>query len=168
MDPHEDFEAMAVRLRRFNRFYMRKIRPLRDAMRGPAMHASYLRVLRELGEAEEGATATWIAEKLNMHPSLVCRILAWYRALRYLKESRHPADGRRKIIELNPSGRAAYERCEKLAAGTAAFMLMLLLPEDRARVLAAMATIEYCLSYARWDDIRPPSISGPELFTPCP
>ena len=158
MDRQQDFKALAAKFRRFNRFYMRQMRPLRDAIRGPAMHASYLRVLREIGESPSGVSATTIAWRLNMAPSLVCRILGWFRALRYLKESRNPDDGRSKIIELSPRGREGFGRLEDRAADTAEFMLKLLQPGDRDRLVAAFATIESILRHARWDDVRPPPL----------
>jgi len=152
----QDIAAMAVTFRRFNRVYMRKLRPLRDVMRGPSMHASYLRVIRELGEAPSGTTATNIAGWLNMDPGLVCRILGWFRAVGYLEESVDPADGRRKIVQLNARGRRSYQDHENRVAQTAEFMLRLVSPGDRAQLIAAMKTIERILRHVRWDDIRPP------------
>lgn len=156
MDRHQDLAAMAAAFRRFNRFYMRQLRPLRDAMRGPGLHASYLRVLRELGESPSGTTATSIALGLSMDSGLVCRILGWFRALGYLTESRDPGDGRRKIVQLSSRGQDNYGRLQARAGDTAEFMLMLLQPADRARLIVALATIETILRGARWDDIRPP------------
>jgi hypothetical protein len=43
---------------------MRKLQPLRDAMKGRSLHPAYLRVLRELGEHLDGASPSWIAETL--------------------------------------------------------------------------------------------------------
>ena len=104
MDRPQDLVAMATAFRRFNRFYMRQLRPLRDAMRGPGLHASHLRVLRKIGESPCGTAVTNIAWTLNMDPSLVCRILKWFRALGYLTECRDPGDGRRKSSSSAPEG----------------------------------------------------------------
>jgi DNA-binding MarR family transcriptional regulator len=154
----QDIAAMARTFRRFNRVYMSKLRPLRDVMRGPSMHVSYLRVIRELGEAPSGTTATNIAGALGMDPGLVCRILGWYRAQRYLQESVDPADRRRKIVSLNALGRRSYKDHEALVKETAEFMLRLVSPGDRAQLIAAMKTIEQILRHVRWHDVRPPPL----------
>lgn len=156
MDRPQDLAAMAAAFRRFNRFYIRQLRPLREAMRGPGLHASYLRVLREIGESPQGTSAARIAGNLNMDSGLVCRILGWFRAVGYLEEFRDPGDGRRKIVQLNARGQDACGRLQARAVDTAEFMLRLLQPADRARLLAAFSTIQTLLRGARWDDIRPP------------
>lgn len=156
MDGHQDLAALATELRRFNRFFVRQMRPLREAMRGPGLHASYLRVLREIGESPCGTTATTIAWKLNMDAGLVCRILGWFRALGYLTESKDPQDGRRKIVYLSSRGCDGYCRLQTRAVDTAELMLRLLQPAERARLFDAFSKIETLLRAARWDDIRPP------------
>jgi DNA-binding MarR family transcriptional regulator len=154
-DPLE-IRKQAAAFRRFNRFYVRKLQPLREAMKGPSLHAAYLRVLRQLGEAPRGGSATWIAWSLNLDPSHVCRILAWFRALGYLEERRDPADGRSRIIALNRRGRDEFEKMEHRAATTAQFMLALVGSAQRRRLIAAMAEIEGILRDVRWDDLAPP------------
>ena len=91
-----------------------------------------------------------------MDAGLVCRILGWFRALGYLAESKDPEDGRRKIVQLSPRGQDHYGRLHARAEDTAEFMLRLLQPADRARLVAAFSTIETLLRVVRWDDIRPP------------
>jgi hypothetical protein len=75
-----DRAEQVATFRRFTRYYMLKLQPLRDAMKGPSMHAAYMRVLRTLGEETEGVTATWIAGHLRMDRAYVRRIQGWYRA----------------------------------------------------------------------------------------
>ena len=132
---------------------MRKLQPLRDAMRGPSRHPAYLRVLRELGERLDGASASWIAETLRLDAGYTCRILAWFRHLGYLDERADPRDGRSKIISLSISGQRAYRRLNQRAQDTAEVLLMLVAPNRRARLLAAMDEIEAILREARWDDV---------------
>ena len=91
-----------------------------------------------------------------MDPGLVCRILGWFRAQRYLAEAKDPEDERTKIVELNPRGQDAFRRLQASAADTAEFMLMQLQPGDRDRLIAAFAAIDSILRAARWEEIRPP------------
>ena len=139
-------------LRRFTRFYLRQIRPLRDVMQGPSMHRSYLRVLRELGEAPGGICRANIAWNLDMDRALVTRITEWYRALGYLEsEERSPRDGRVKLVRLNARGRAAFERMEHQVLERANFMVATLFPPDQQSLLDAMHEIERILRAANWE-----------------
>ena len=146
-----DYREIARRFRSFNRFYMSKLQPLRNVMRGPGMHASYLRVLRELGDSRDGATVANVAWRLNMDASLVCRIVAWFRALGYVEQSRDPEDGRRKIVRLTARGRRDYNDSQDQVTREATFMMMMIQPADLDRLLAAMTTIEKILRDVRWD-----------------
>ena len=132
---------------------MRKLQPLRDAMKGPSMHPAYLRVLRELGESLEGASPSWISETVRLDAGYTCRILAWFRCLGYLDGRANPQDGRSKLFSLNARGRAAYRRLDRQAQETAEVLLMLVAPGKRDRLLAAMDEIEVILREARWDDV---------------
>ena len=143
--------------RRFNRFYMQKLQPLRDAMKGPSLHPNYLRVLRELGEAGDGVTASWIAHHLAIDAGHVCRIIAWYRALGYLHEREHPRDRRSKLLRLNQRGRTAYERKERAVTETAELMVALVPEARRHRFVSAMLEIQSILREARWDGLICPS-----------
>ena len=109
---------------------MRKLQPLRDAMKGRSLHPAYLRVLRELGEHLDGASPSWIAETLRLDAGYTCR-----------------------IISLNARGQAAYRRLDLRAQETAELLLMLIRPVRRDRLLAAMDEIEAILAEARWDDV---------------
>ena len=132
---------------------MRKLQPLRDAMKGPSLHPAYLRVLRELGEHLDGASPSWIAQTLRLDAGYTCRILSWFRRLGYLDERAHPQDGRSRIISLSARGQAAYSRLELRAQETAELLLMLVRPVMRNRLLAAMGEIDAILGEARWDDV---------------
>ncbi|MEO5691772.1 MAG: MarR family winged helix-turn-helix transcriptional regulator [Usitatibacter sp.] len=152
-----DLKAMTADFRRFNRFYMRKLHPLREAMRGPGLHQSHLRVLRELGEFPGGVSAAAIAWHLGMDPAHVSRILRWFRSLGYLEETRDPRDGRCVLVGLSRHGMNDYQYLQRRAEGVAQLMLMLLPPADRNRMMAAMAEIEGVLKTVQWDDIHLPT-----------
>jgi hypothetical protein len=58
------------------------------------------------------------------------------------------------VIRLTPAGVAAHARREQHAAGVAEFMLALIHPVERKRMISAMREIERILRRVRWDDIR--------------
>ena len=125
------------------------MRLLKDAMTEFGFHPSELRVIREIGEAPQGVTATYMAWKLHMDPARVSRILAFFNALGWTTEEKDPRDGRIKTIRLSPAGTDTYRRLDRQAEGWAEFMLKLVAPKERDRLLHAMAEIQHILGAIR-------------------
>lgn len=136
-------------MREFNRFYFHRMRPLKVAMTDFGFHPSELRVIREIGEAPQGVSASYMAWKLHMEQARVSRILSFFKALGWTTEEKDPRDGRIKTIRLSPAGSETYGRLDRQAAAWAELMLRLVAPQDRDCLIHAMAEIQRILGTVR-------------------
>ena len=132
-------------LRRFHRFILTRLAPLR---RNPLQHGLdhwELRVYREIGDTEWGSTAVWMAWRLKMHPSRICRMLSKFRAHRLIEEVTEDHDRRVKRITLTRRGRDLYQSLERTANESAWRELSRLSTARQGQLIEAMDTIEEIL-----------------------
>jgi len=146
--PVETAEAV----RRFNRFYTRRIGVLEESLLGSGLTLSQGRVVFELGRRSQW-TAGEIAGELRLDPGHVSRLLASLEKLKLLARKPSPTDGRQTIVTLTARGRERYQMLDRRSADEAGKLLDGLPPGGRQRLLAAMTAIESLLG-----DARPPSV----------
>ena len=155
----EVLAAPADRARRFSRFWTREIGLLHEGLLDTPHSLTEARVIYELGQVPE-TTATALAQSLALDPGHLSRVLVGLEASGLVSRRRSPADGRAQLVSLAragprrvrrarpPLGRAGLASCSSGCRRT-----------PRARLLAAMATIEELLggeSLAPSLVIRPP------------
>jgi DNA-binding MarR family transcriptional regulator/GNAT superfamily N-acetyltransferase len=140
-EPAETTEAV----RRFNRFYTRRIGVLEESLLGSGLTLSQGRVIFELGR-RPAWTAGEIAAELRLDPGHISRLLASLEKLKLVARKPSPTDGRQTIVSLTARGRERYQLLDRRSADEVAKLLDGLPAGCRHRLLAAMTAIESLLS----------------------
>src|SRR5438552_3355539 len=94
-------------IRRFNRFYTRRIGLLNDALLGSEFSLAEMRVLWELAH-DEDATASSLKERLGMDAAYLSRILRGFREKGLLRTTTAEHDARMRHLALTEKGRRAF------------------------------------------------------------
>ncbi len=138
-------EERVAAVRRFNRFYTRRIGVLTRYLQQTRFSLSDARVLYELNN-RAAPTAAALSQDLALDPGYLSRILRRFERDGLLRRERSASDGRQMHLHVTERGRAAFA---PLNARSAVEVSALLAPLDepaQARLTAAMATIETLLA----------------------
>jgi len=139
-------------VRRFNRFYTRRIGVLEESLLGSGLTLSEGRIVFELGRRGEW-TAGGMAAELGLDPAHVSRLLAALEKHGLISRKRSEADGRQAIVSLTERGRERYQFLDSASTAAIGALLAPLSQPDRNRLLTAMSTIEALLG-----DAAPPRV----------
>lgn len=137
-------ERSVAAVRRFNRFYTRRIGALGEGHLDTPFSLTEARVLYELAHRET-ATATELAQELGLDAGYLSRILRGFQERGLLDRRPSDSDARQSRLSLTGEGRAAFARLNASAHHDIAAMLDGVPPAGRARLVAAMRTIEEVL-----------------------
>ncbi|MFL4983279.1 MAG: MarR family winged helix-turn-helix transcriptional regulator, partial [Xanthobacteraceae bacterium] len=140
--------ALAQRIaavRRFNRFYTQRLGVLQNGYGKSPFSLAEARVLYELTRRDK-ATASEIGAELGLDAGYLSRILRGFAdaGLIVREPSRH--DARQSLIALTSEGRAAFAAIDARSRDEVAAMLARLAEPDRARLVAAMRSVEDLLA----------------------
>lgn len=132
-------------VRRFNRFYTKRIGVLAERyLRSPFTLAEG-RVLYDL--AQRATTSpTELAAGLELDPGYLSRILRRFERRGLVTRTASPTDGRRAVLALTAAGRAALAPLNERSHDEIAALLAPLPVERQERVLSAMTTIAEALA----------------------
>jgi DNA-binding MarR family transcriptional regulator/GNAT superfamily N-acetyltransferase len=141
-----ELENRVAIVRRFSRFYTRKIGVLHEGLLGSPLSLAEGRVIWELAQRER-TTASELAAELGLDTGYLSRILGSFekRGLIDRRPSEH--DGRQNIIALTVPGRALYAEIDAGSRDAVATMLGALDGADQARLVAALETAERLLGH---------------------
>jgi DNA-binding MarR family transcriptional regulator/GNAT superfamily N-acetyltransferase len=128
-------------VRRFNRFYTRRIGVLQPGYLGSPFPLSQARVLYELGQRGE-TTASELGADLDLDPGYLSRLLQGLRRHGLVQGEAAKEDARRVRLSLTPKGRKAYQQLDARSREEVAGMLSKLAAPDQARLIDALHTIE--------------------------
>jgi DNA-binding MarR family transcriptional regulator/N-acetylglutamate synthase-like GNAT family acetyltransferase len=131
-------------VRRFNRFYTRRIGVLKAGMVGSPYPLPEARVLYELGQAPQ-ATATVLGRTLGMDLGYLSRLVQGLKRRGLLQARRAPHDARHSFLSLTEKGRKAYTLLNTRSRDEMGEMLEPLDGAARERLVRAMRTIEATL-----------------------
>ena len=134
-------------VRRFNRFYTRRIGVLQEGLLQSPFSLAEARVLYELAH-RDGPAAAELGRDLGLDAGYLSRILRGLRRRGLV--DRHPseADGRRSLLGLTRRGRAAFATLDERSRREVGAMLDALPPPGPGRLVEAMGTIERLLGGA--------------------
>ncbi|MDO8980136.1 MAG: helix-turn-helix domain-containing GNAT family N-acetyltransferase [Afipia sp.] len=156
MDTHTETEkeARIAAIRRFNRFYTRKIGVLEQQLLESPYSLTEARVLFELAHRDE-PTAKEIGAQLDLDPGYLSRIVQTFMEKGLVTRKPVPSDRRQFRLALTAKGRLAYGRLNRSSHDEIGEMLEKLPGGGEERLVAAMTTIEQLLG----DDAGHPEIT---------
>ncbi len=146
MDQTATDERIAA-VRRFNRFYTRRIGALGDGHLGNPFSLTEARVVYELAQ-RGSATASELGEALGLDAGYLSRILRRFQERGLIGRTPSDRDGRRSILRLTEEGREAFARLNASSARDVGEMLAGLAEDEQRRLVAAMETVEKVLGGA--------------------
>jgi DNA-binding MarR family transcriptional regulator/N-acetylglutamate synthase-like GNAT family acetyltransferase len=149
-------------VRRFNRFYTRKIGVLREGAYRSPFSLTQVRVLYELAHRDR-PTATELGRELGLDAGYLSRILRGFERRGLVVKTRSPADGRRSHLALTAHGKRAFAPLDARSHDEVAAMLAGLSGTEQGRIVGAMHTIQELLG-----DRDPPPPSPYILHAPQP
>ena len=135
-------QIMAVR--RFNRFYTRRIGVLDESHLGSGFSLAEGRVLFELAH-RTGVSASELTRDLGLDPGYLSRILKRFETKGLVRRATAEGDARRAVLQLTEAGRAAFAPLDQASSRDVAAILDRLPQPKRKAVVDAMTTIESAL-----------------------
>ncbi len=131
-------------VRRFTRFYTRRMGVLEEGLLGSGLTLAEARVLYELA-TREAPTASEIATDLGLDPGYLSRILRRFGERGLVERAPAAGDARRRELRLTALGRETFAPLDRRSRDEVAALLSRLSEVEQHRLVAAMATIEALL-----------------------
>jgi DNA-binding MarR family transcriptional regulator/GNAT superfamily N-acetyltransferase len=157
-ESNADGKARVDAIRRFNRFYTRKIGVLQEGFLGSAFSLTRGRVLYEIAHREK-PTAAAVGAELGLDPGYLSRILRGFKKDGLVRAERSEADGRETLLSLTARGRKAIATLDQRSNQDVTARLQEVSEADRQRLVKAMNEIESVLA--------PPAVeSEPYILRP--
>ncbi len=139
-----DEPEQVAQIRRFSRFYTRQIGLLNEGLLDSGFTLSEVRILYELAY-HDGLRATDLTRTLDIDTGYLSRILKKFEARGLISRTPCEHDARQNILELTEHGRRAFEPLDRASQQQVTAMLARLSAEERARLSAAMSTVQELL-----------------------
>jgi DNA-binding MarR family transcriptional regulator/GNAT superfamily N-acetyltransferase len=153
IDIKRDDRVAAVR--RFNRFYTRRIGVLQEGFSNSPFSLAEARVLYEIGRREK-PTATDVARELGLDAGYLSRILRAFEVRGYIVRETSGRDGRQSLLSMTSRGRKSFAPIEAHTVSEVTGMLAAMPPATQEKLVGAMRTIETLLGET--DEPRVPYI----------
>ncbi len=131
-------------MRRFNRFYTRRIGVLDEGHLHSGFSLAEVRVLYELANRRD-PTATGLGRDLALDAGYLSRMLRGFESRGLVERVASPADARVQLLRLTDGGRATFAELDERANADVAALLHTLGDEQRRRVVDALGTVESLL-----------------------
>src|SRR4051812_47625196 len=132
-------------VRRFNRFYTRRIGALSSGIAGTPYPLPEARLIYELGR-RRSCTATELRAELDLDAGYLSRMLASLGRRGLVRATRSPDDARARLLTLTPRGREAFALLDRRSRREVSAMLRSLAVPDRDRLVGAMRSVQTLLS----------------------
>jgi DNA-binding MarR family transcriptional regulator/N-acetylglutamate synthase-like GNAT family acetyltransferase len=148
-------------VRRFNRFYTRKIGVLREGAYRSPFSLTQVRVLYELAHRDR-PTATELGRDLGLDAGYLSRILRGFERRGLVVKTRSLADGRRSHLALTAHGKRAFAPLDARSHDEVADMLAGLSGTEQGRIVGAMYTIQELLGDRDTPPLSPYVLRAPQ------
>jgi DNA-binding MarR family transcriptional regulator/GNAT superfamily N-acetyltransferase len=134
-------------IRRFNRFYTRRIGVLQEGLLQSPFTLAETRVLWELAHADApgGPRATGLARTLELDPGYLSRLLRGLKDRGLVATARSDSDARQQHLQLTPAGRRAFAPLEERSQKAVAALLSGLADAEQHELLRALQRVERLL-----------------------
>ncbi|OUM97222.1 MAG: MarR family transcriptional regulator [Thermobacillus sp. ZCTH02-B1] len=151
--PVADSEERIAAVRRFHRFFTRRLGALGEGLLHPPYSLTESRIICEIA-IRDTVIAADLAKDLGLDRGYLSRMLVRLEQDGLIRKVPSPSDGRRRLLRLTPEGERVYARLEHLAKEEIAELLGSLSGRDQRRLIQAMSTIERLLGEG-WKDSEP-------------
>jgi len=152
-----DCDRRGAAVRQFNRFYTRQIGVLRKTFLDSPYSLAEARVLYEIANRRL-PTASEIGRALDLDAGYLSRTLRNFERRGLIERKTSARDARQSHLALSPRGRKAFAPLERRSQHDATAMLGRLAPDNQARLIGAMKTIEVLLGGNTGAELPPPGI----------
>jgi DNA-binding MarR family transcriptional regulator/GNAT superfamily N-acetyltransferase len=134
-------------VRRFNRFYTRRIGVLHEGLLHTPFTLTESRLLWELAHAPDGRglTASELASRLELDAGYLSRLLRGFKERGLVKATRSKDDGRQQMLTLTAAGRRAFAPLDTRSQQDVAALLAPLDDGRQQQLLHALGTVERLL-----------------------
>jgi DNA-binding MarR family transcriptional regulator/GNAT superfamily N-acetyltransferase len=139
-----DLDRRVAALRRFNRFYTRRIGVLQEELLSSPFSLTEARVLYELAHRAQ-PTASELARELGLDAGYLSRILGSFERRGLIGRQPSKVDARQSLLSLTGAGREAFAPLDERSRTEIGAMLQPLPASAQARLIEAMRTIESLL-----------------------
>ncbi|GGV08258.1 MarR family transcriptional regulator [Actinomadura cremea] len=150
----EPTAADVVTVRAFNRFYTGVIGVLGEGLVRSPYSLTEARVIFELAQRGETEVVS-LRRAMGLDAGYLSRMLARFESDGLVTRERSAQDARRQLIRLTGRGREVFAMLDERSAGEVRALLAQVPAPDRARLLAAMRTVEDVLRARPSGDARP-------------
>jgi len=147
MNANADAQAQIEAIRRFNRFYTRRIGVLQEGLLDSPWSLTEVRVLYEIAR-RPGVAAAELAGDLDLDRGYLSRILKRFTGEGLLARETAAADARRRHLRLTAKGKRTFAPLDKRSRRQVGGLLGALDADGRQRLLSALQTVEHTLSPA--------------------
>ena len=137
--------ARVEAIRRFNRFYTRKIGVLQEGFLGSAYSLTQGRVLYELAHRQK-PTAAAVGAELGLDAGYLSRLLRGFKKEGMIHAERSATDGREALLSLTPRGRKAIAMLDRRSNKDVTARLQGVSEVDQRLLVTAMGAIESVLA----------------------
>jgi DNA-binding MarR family transcriptional regulator/N-acetylglutamate synthase-like GNAT family acetyltransferase len=131
-------------VRRFNRFYTRRIGALQQGLLDTPYTLPQARVLYELGSGGE-RTASSLGAELDLDAGYLSRLLHALRRQGLVQGERATHDARQTLLTLTAKGRKAFAQLDSRTREQVGGMLAKLPAQEQERLVGALRTVEKAL-----------------------
>ncbi|MHA1962260.1 MAG: MarR family winged helix-turn-helix transcriptional regulator, partial [Candidatus Thorarchaeota archaeon] len=143
-------ERSVAKVRRFNRFYTRRIGLLNQGLLKTKFSLTQARIIFELAQQEE-TISTNLVKVLDIDPAYLSRILSAFEKEGFIEKVRSEKDNRQRILRLTAKGGESYKELNERASEEIREMLAKISSEDQSRFLSATSAIQAILESDQTD-----------------
>jgi DNA-binding MarR family transcriptional regulator/GNAT superfamily N-acetyltransferase len=136
--------ARVEAVRRFNRFYTRRIGVLHEGLSASKFTLTESRLLWELAH-RDALTATGLARDLELDAGYLSRLLRSFKERGLIKSTRATADARHQHLSLTAAGKRAFAPLNARSQADVSTLLATLGEAQQQQLLASMSGIEQLL-----------------------
>jgi DNA-binding MarR family transcriptional regulator/GNAT superfamily N-acetyltransferase len=136
--------ARVEAIRRFNRFYTRRIGVLHEGLSASKFTLTESRLLWELAHRDQ-LTATALARDLELDAGYLSRLLRSFKERGLIKSTRATADARHQHLSLTAAGKRAFAPLNARSQADVSTLLATLGEAQQQQLLASMSGIEQML-----------------------
>jgi DNA-binding MarR family transcriptional regulator/GNAT superfamily N-acetyltransferase len=140
----EELEARVEAVRRFNRFFTRRVGALREGLLHSPYSLAEVRLMLEIAR-RRASSASELARELGLDPGYLSRTLNGLQKRGLVEKKPSEADARKRLLSLTPEGEEEFAVLDARAREEVAEMLGGLSEGEQRRLLDAMRTIEEIL-----------------------